>query len=127
MSPAKFAFGLFGGAIFLMIFIWVGFALYLAYTRLDVMLKHLKNSTAVMALSHYRHLGAWGHFHLIAGIAALVAFPDRHIKSGSLSAEDIDNLPAPIKRKLVIWRWGILILCGSFFLFGGIGVIVGWI
>jgi hypothetical protein len=127
MSPAKFAFGLFGGAIFLMIFIWIGFALYLAYTKMDVMLKHLKNSTAVMALSHYRHLGVWGNFNLIAGIAALVAFPGRHIKSGSLSAEDIDNLPAPIKRKLVIWRWGILILCGLFLLFGGIGVIVGWI
>lgn len=127
MSPAKLAFGLFGGTVLLMIFIWIGFALYLAYTKMDVMLRHLRNSTAVMALSHYRHLGAWGHFHLIAGIAALVAFPNRHIKNGTLSAEDINNLPAPLKRKLVIWRWGILILCGLLFLFGGIGEIVGWI
>jgi hypothetical protein len=127
MSQAKLAFGLLGGAVLLMIFVWIGFALYLAYTKIDVMLSHLKNSTAVTALSRYRQLGAWGRFHLIAGISALVAFPNRHIKDGSLSAEDINSLPAPIKRKLVIWHWGILILGGLFLLFGGIGEIAGWI
>ncbi|MFM9484903.1 hypothetical protein [Pseudomonas monachiensis] len=127
MTPGKLIFGAFGGAVLLTIFIWMGLALYLSYTKIDVMLKHLKNSTAVMALSHYRRLGAWGHLHLIAGIAALVAFPDRYIKNGTLSADDINSLPASLKRKLVIWRWGVLILCGLLLLLGGVGAATDWI
>ena len=127
MTPAKLIFGVLGGAVLLMIFIWMGLALYLSYTKIDVMLKHLKNSTAVMALSRYRHLGAWGHLHLIAGIAALVAFPDRHIRNGTLSASDLNSLPGSLKRQLVIWRWGVLILCGLLLLLGGVGTATDWI
>lgn len=127
MSPAKLTFGLLGGALLIMIFIWMGFALYLAYTKMDVVLKYLKNSTAVLALSYYRRQGVWGQLHLIAEIAALVTCPKRHVTNGTLSGEDLNSLPASLKRLLVIWRWGIIILCGLLFLFGGIGGVAGWL
>ena len=127
MNPEKMIFIILGGVVLLMIFIWMGFALYLGYAKIDVILKHLRNSTAVMALSYYRRLGAWGHLRLIAGIAELVAFPSRHVKSGILSAEDLNSLPASLRKMLVIWRWGILILCGLLLMLGGVGEITGWI
>lgn len=127
MSPAELIFCLLGGTVLMLILIWMVFALYLAYTKMDVMLEHMKNSTAVMALVHYRRLGVWGRVNFIAAIAALVASPRRYIQDGRLSAEDLDGLPAPLKRKLVIWRWGVLILCGLLLLLGGIGKIAGWI
>ena len=98
MSKAEFAVGSLGGAILILIFIWIAVALYLAYTKMDVMLEHLKNSSAVKALAFYRQLGVWGHLKLIGEIAALITSPDKCIKSGRLSAQDIENFPAPLKK-----------------------------
>ncbi|CAI8896508.1 hypothetical protein [Pseudomonas sp. IT-P176] len=100
MSKAEFVVGSLGGAILILIFIWIAVALYLAYTKMDVMLEHLKNSSAVKALAFYRQLGVWGHLKLIGEIAALITSPDKCNKSGRLSAQDIENFPAPLKKKL---------------------------
>ena len=127
MSKVSMIFGALGGVILLLMFVWLVVALHMAYTKMDVVLKYLKNSTAVLALSHYRRQGVWGQLHLIAEIAALVTCPKRHVTNGTLSGEDLNSLPASLKRLLVIWRWGIIILCGLLFLFGGIGGVAGWL
>ena len=126
MSKAEFVVGSLGGAILILIFIWIAVALYLAYTKMDVMLEHLKNSSAVKALAFYRQLGVWGHLKLIGEIAALITSPDKCIKSGRLSAQDIENFPAPLKKKLVLLRRSVLVLVSLLFLVGGIGKIAGW-
>ncbi|MFJ2448650.1 hypothetical protein [Pseudomonas sp. NPDC087626] len=127
MSKAEFVVGSLGGAILILIFIWIAVALYLAYTKMDVMLEHLKNSSAVKALAFYRQLGVWGHLKLIGEIAALITSPDKCIKSGRLSAQDIENFPAPLKKKLILLRWSVLVLVSLLFLVAGIGKVAGWI
>lgn len=94
-------------------FVCIGAALHIAYTKMDVMLDHLKNSPSAMALTSLKHGGAWGKLLMVGGISGLVTFPDFYVKRGSLSAEDLDGFPVLLKRKLVILQWcsiGVLVL-----------------
>lgn len=127
MSQSELAFGFLGGTVILSMFIWIGVALYLTHTSMDEMLKHLKNSPTVVTLAFCRRSGIWGKLMLIGGISGFVTFPRRHIKNGSVSAEDIESLPTPLKRKLVILHLSALVLLISVFLLWGIGKVFGWL
>ncbi|MGY2374683.1 hypothetical protein ACW9IB_09250 [Pseudomonas sp. SDO524_S393] len=83
------------------IYIWMGICLRLAYTKMDLILEHLKNSPAIMARAPLRQGGPWGKLLLIGGISGILAFPGFHLKRGQLSPEDLANLPAALKLKLV--------------------------
>ncbi|MGY2292473.1 hypothetical protein ACW9H6_22200 [Pseudomonas sp. SDO528_S397] len=87
------------------IFIWIGVCLHLAYTQMDLMLAHLKNCSAIMSRAPLRHGGPWGKLLLIGGISGIVTFPGFYLKRGGMSVEDLENLPAPLKRKLLIIQW----------------------
>lgn len=84
------------------IFVWIGVCLHLAYTKMDLMLEHLKNCSAIMVRAPLRHGGPWGNLLLVGGISGIVTFPGFYLKRGGLSAEDLANFPAPLKRKLAI-------------------------
>ena len=56
------------------IFIWFGFALHLAYTRLDEMLERLKNCQAITRCVSLGHRGLYGKILLIGGISSIVTF-----------------------------------------------------
>ena len=113
MSKASMIFGTLGGVILLLIFVWLVVALHMAYTKMDVLLGHLKNSPAITVLASWRHAGLSGRLRMIANIADYVSSPRRGIENGSISAQDIENLPAPIKRKLVFLRRSVLLLSVS--------------
>lgn len=85
----------FGGGI-----VWIGIMLYLASTKMDEMLEHLKNSPTIITLASLRHTGPWGKLMLIGGISGFLAFPRGYLKRGCISTEDIENFPEPLKRKL---------------------------
>lgn len=126
MSQVEFVLVLLGGAVLLMIFIWMGVALYLGYAKIDVIMSHLENSSSATALTYYRSLGAWGRVYFISRVAEIVAFPSDFIKRGSLSVEDLNGLPVSLRNTLVIWRWGVLVLFALLLLLGGVSEVIDW-
>jgi hypothetical protein len=102
-------------------FIWIGVALHLAYTKADLMLGHLKNSSSVVSIASLRHDGPWGKLLLVGGVSGFVTFSGFYIKRGGLSVEDINSFPAPLKRKLVVLQWSVIGLFAALALFVAVG------
>ena len=98
--------------------LWIGVCLRLAYTKLDLMLEHLKNCSAVMARAPLRHGGPWGNLLLVGGISGIVTFPKFYLKRGELNSEDLANFPVPLKRKLEVLQWSVISLLLVMICFG---------
>ncbi|QOQ76316.1 hypothetical protein IMF22_04360 [Pseudomonas poae] len=105
--------------------VWIGVCLHLAYTKMDVMLEHLKNSPAITAWAPMRQGGPWGKLLLIGGISGLVTFPGPQLKTGQLNAEDLANFPVDLKRKLIRLYWGVIGLLLIMVTFG-LAIQLGW-
>jgi hypothetical protein len=93
------------------LFIVLGVALHLAYTKMDLMLNHLKNCPAVMIRAPFKNGGPWGRLFLLGGIMGVVTTPRIYLRDGGASAEDLKSFPAHLKRKLTILQratWGFL-------------------
>jgi hypothetical protein len=100
------------------IFIWIGACLYLAHKKMDLILAHLKNSSAVMSIAPMQHGGPWGKLLLIGGISGLITFPSIYLKRGGLSVADLNHFPATLKRKLVVLQWSLISLLSVMVIFG---------
>jgi len=98
------------------IFVWIGIALHLAYTKMDLMLAHLKNCPAVMIRAPFKDGGPSGRLFVQGAIMGLMTTPRLYLRDGGASAEDLKNFPADLKRKLIILhRTGwvlLLVMCG---------------
>ena len=108
------------------IFLWIGICLYLAYTKVDLILSHLKNSPAIKVWAPMREGGPWGKLLLIAGISGLVTFSRFPLEKGQLSADDLASFPADLKRKLIRLQWCSIWMTVVLVLFG-IAVMLGLI
>ena len=98
---------------FIGIFICVGMALHVAYTKIDVMLKHLKNSSAVMVQAPLRQGGPWGKLLLIGWIAGVVTFSEHYLKHDGVSVEDLNNFPVTLKRRLIVLKWATIVFSSA--------------
>ncbi|WP_084376459.1 hypothetical protein [Pseudomonas mucidolens] len=98
------------------IFVCIGVALHMAYTKMDLMLEHLKNCSAVMVQAPLRDAGPWGKLLLVGWIAAVVTFPGYYLKHGGVSIGDLNNFPATLKRKLVAIKWAAIVLLAALIL-----------
>ncbi|WP_028620013.1 hypothetical protein [Pseudomonas sp. Ant30-3] len=87
------------------IFIVIGASLHLAYTKMDVMLDHLKNCPAVMIRAPFRNGGPWGHMFVLGAIMGVMTTPRLYLRDGGACVEDLKNFPVSLKRKLVILQW----------------------
>ncbi|AKA23485.1 hypothetical protein PCL1606_20320 [Pseudomonas chlororaphis] len=83
----------------------LGICLHMAYTKMDLMLEHLKTSAVLSTLTTLRHGGPWGKLILVGSISGFVTFPNFYLKRGWVSAEDLLGFPAALKRKLVMLQW----------------------
>ena len=92
------------------IFLWIGMCLHLAYTQMDLMLNHLKNSSLLNTFVPLRQGGPWGKLVLVGSISSVVTFPGFYLRRGSVNTEDLRGFPTALKRKLVILQWCGLIL-----------------
>jgi len=92
------------------IFLWIGVCLHLAYTQMNLMQDHLKNSLLIKTFFSLGQGGPWGKLVLVGSISSVVTFPVFYLKRGSVNAEDLRGFPAVLKRKLVILQWSGLIL-----------------
>ncbi|WP_223526710.1 hypothetical protein [Pseudomonas sp. BF-B-26] len=107
------------GADILGLFILLGVALHLAYTKMDTMLSHLNNCPAVMVREPFKNGGPWGRLFLLSGIIGVVTAPHIYLRDGGASAEDLMNFPALLKRRLILIKrgaWGLLCAMGAFVL-----------
>jgi hypothetical protein len=98
------------------VFAFLGIALHLAYTKMDMMLDHLKNCPAVMIRAPFKNGGPGGRLFVLGAIMGLMTVPRLYLRDGGASAEDLKNFPADLKRKLIILhRTGwvlLLVMCG---------------
>ena len=118
MSIEKIVCGLLGGILVIGAIIWLVIALRIAYRHLELMLKHLENSSTVTTLTQLKQGSLWGRVLLVGSISSVLTFPDFYIKRGRASAEDISLFPTLLKRKLVVLQWGgIVIMSSSVLLF----------
>ncbi|MNG96758.1 hypothetical protein D3C81_486940 [compost metagenome] len=110
MTTAEFAVGWLCVVVIVGMFVWVGLALHMAYTQLDLMLTHLKNCSAIMIRAPLRQGGPWGKLLLVGGISGIVTFPGFYLKRGGMSVEDLSNFPVALKRKLAVLQWSVIAL-----------------
>lgn len=74
-----------------------------------------KNSWGVTESDAFQYSGAWGRVMRIGRISGYVTFSTFYIKRGILSADDLKELPASLKRKLIALQWiGIILLIVMF-------------
>lgn len=110
MTTTEFALGWLCVVVIVGMFVWVGIALHMAYTKMDLMLTHLKNCSAIMIRAPLRHGGPWGKLLLVGGISGIVTFPGFYLKRGGMSFEDLSNFPVALKRKLAVLQWSVIAL-----------------
>ncbi|WPX62086.1 hypothetical protein [Pseudomonas sp. MH10] len=99
------------------IFIWIAIALYLAYTKMDLMLGHMKNSPIVIIRVFLIHTGLWGRLYVFGLIMGMMVTPGMALRRGAVSAEDFKNFPANLKRQLIVMQWagwGLLLVMFGF-------------
>ena len=96
---------IFGGAVFC-----IGLSLHMAYTKMELMLGHLKNCSIVRTHAPLKYGGPWGKLMLIGWIAGVFAFPEYYLKRGQASLNDLNNFPANLRKKLVMLKWASLVL-----------------
>ncbi|MFJ7886251.1 hypothetical protein ACIQYF_22690 [Pseudomonas sp. NPDC096917] len=113
MSIEKIVFGLLGGILVIGAIIWLIIALRITYTHLDLMLKHLENSSTVTTPTQLKQGSLWGRVLLVGSISSVLTFPDFYIKRGRASAEDISLFPTLLKRNLVVLQWGGIVIMSS--------------
>lgn len=105
MNSAELMVGFFCGLVILGAFIWLGVVLFLAYTRMDEVLEHLKNCTAVTKRLPLLHSGPLGKLLLMGGISGIVTFPGIYLKHGGVSIEDLQRFPPELKGKFAVLQW----------------------
>jgi hypothetical protein len=98
------------------VFLWIGIALHLAYTKMDLMLDHLKNCPAVMIRAPFKDGGPSGRLFVQGAIMGLMTVPRLYLRDGGANAEDLKSFPVDLKRKLIVLHWGgcvpLLVLLG---------------
>jgi hypothetical protein len=121
VTTAKFIIGSLGGVVIICQFICIGIALYLSYTKGDLMSSHFKNSSSLLTFGIYRRTSLYGRLQLVGNISSILTFPGFFIKRGLANAEDIDSFPLPLKRQLVMLQWGFIGLVVAMVLLVAIG------
>ncbi|WP_278937885.1 hypothetical protein [Pseudomonas helleri] len=116
VSIADLIFLAFSLLIFGGIFMCVGASLHMAYTQMDLMLAHLKKSSAIRPHIPLKNGGPWGMLLLVGWIAGVVTFPGFYLKRGEVSIEELDAFPVRLKRKLALIKWSSIVLLAAMIL-----------
>lgn len=96
------------GAVLIAMSVWIAVMLYVAYTKMDFILGHLKHCTAIRVRVPLRHGGPWGKLMLIGGISGIITFPGFYLKRGEMSLDDLQAFPSVLKRRLIFMHWSAL-------------------
>lgn len=85
--------------------ICIGVGLFFAYTKMDLMLSHLKNCPAITIRIFLMDTGPSGRLHLLGAITGLIIWPRLYLRDGGACADDLKRFPANLKRKLITLHW----------------------
>ena len=97
------------------LFAGVGYMLFLANTKMNILQRCFKNSWGVTGREEFGYSGVWRRIMIIGRISGYVTFSTFYINRGILSADDLKELPASLKRKLIALQWiGIILLIVMF-------------
>ncbi len=121
MNSAELIVGGLCGVVIILMIIWIGIALYIARIKMDLILEHLKNSSAGTRLAALKHGGAWGRLLLVGGASGLVTFASFYVRRGTLSTEDVKSFPSSLKRKLVWMQWCAIALLSAMAVLAAVG------
>jgi len=103
------------------VFIFLVIAMYIAYTKMDLMLEHLKNCRFIMNQTFF-YAGPRERLIILGSIVSVLKNPGFYTPDGGANIDDIVRFPEQLKRRLfTLYRFGgystwILMLC-SFILF----------
>lgn len=84
------------------IFVCIGTSLHLAYTKMDLMLDHLKNSPLIMKHKMLIKSGPRARMIAMGVITGLLTSPSTYVQNGWACAEDLENFPGDLRRKLLL-------------------------
>jgi hypothetical protein len=101
-------------------------ALYWELTRKKEFLGYFPNSPWILGLEPLKHATLFQKIAFIGALAGGVTSPKGHIKRGEISAQDLENLPAPVRRQLAIMWWTNVTL-SVLLIVSGIIYEAGWI
>lgn len=93
-------YGYVGAAILLAMLSWLAIAFYLAKIRACELANYFSNSPLIKSIVPRRQDGFSLHLRYIGILGACVTFPSGHLNRGDISAEDLHNLPTPVRRLL---------------------------
>ncbi|MDU7557308.1 MAG: hypothetical protein E7K65_05520, partial [Pseudomonas sp.] len=110
MSTVDFVIGCLCGAVIICMFVWIAFALRIAFTQMDLMLGLLRNCSFIDSLAKFKQGGLWGKLLLVGSVSGVVTFPGLYIRRGIVDAEDIRRFPVQLKRRLVFLQWAGIVL-----------------
>ncbi|CAI8990821.1 hypothetical protein EMIT0P218_70258 [Pseudomonas sp. IT-P218] len=82
--------------------VWI---LYVGYTKCELLLECFQNSSSSFTNIVRMHTGSWGRLQLVGSACGVLTLPSFYIKHGILSADDFENFPRPLKRKLIALQW----------------------
>ncbi|NUU33634.1 hypothetical protein [Pseudomonas sp. C2B4] len=108
----------FGGAI-----VVLGVVVYIGHTKGDILSDHFKNSSPVITIPALIDKGLRGKTRLVCSVSSVVTFPRFFLKHGIVNAEDLENFPKDLRRKLVALQWALLTTLGGIM---ALGVIAMW-
>lgn len=91
-------------------FVCLGIWLYLGYAKGDQLRELFKNSHPYITMGSGPHTGPQGKIRLVGSIGLVLALPRSFLKNGLVSAQDIDNFPPALRRKLVSLQWTAIVL-----------------
>lgn len=103
----------FGGAI-----VVLGVVVYLGHTKGDILSDHFKNSSSVITIPALIDKGLRGKTRLVCSVSSVVTFPRFFLKHGIVSAEDLENFPKDLRRKLVVLQWALLTVLAGIMILG---------
>jgi MFS-type transporter involved in bile tolerance (Atg22 family) len=116
MSTSYIIQGCIGAITLLGMLIWLVIALYLAKTRASEFTKHFPNSLLIKLSTPSKHDGIVSQLLYIGALGSYTTFPSGHIKRGEISATDLLQLPAHIRRLFKIMHYTALGLIASLIL-----------
>ena len=76
-------------------------SLYIARTKIELILNSLKNSSISLSLMMLWDGGLWGRIYMMGEVFGILRNPEIYIYQGKLNAKDIKNFPPDLKRMLL--------------------------
>lgn len=91
MSTVDFVIGCLCGAVIICMFVWIAFALRIAFTQMDLMLGFLRNCSFIDSLAKFKQGGLWVSCYWLVVFQGLLLFPVYILGSELLMLKILDG------------------------------------